>query len=78
MGGRLMLTIGGSEHPAFTDVMFAETFFYDSHAPETTAAILTGLGCQILIDEFMNKPTAGRDKGRSVFVVEKITEVTED
>jgi 2-polyprenyl-3-methyl-5-hydroxy-6-metoxy-1,4-benzoquinol methylase len=78
MGGRLMLTIGGSEHPAFTDVMFGETFFYDSHAPETMAAILTGLDCRILVDEFMNKPTTGRNKGRCVFVVEKVAEVTED
>jgi cyclopropane fatty-acyl-phospholipid synthase-like methyltransferase len=32
--GRFMLTVGGSEHPAFTDEMFGHEFFYDSHAPE--------------------------------------------
>ncbi len=33
-GGRLMLTVGGSDHPAFTDTMFGETFFYDSYPPD--------------------------------------------
>ena len=29
-GGRLMLTIGGSDHSRFTDSMFGVSFFYDS------------------------------------------------
>lgn len=70
-GGRLMLTCGGSEHPAFTDTMFGETFFYDSHTPERTLALLDGLGFKPLIAEFMNEPTSGRDKGRYAVVAQR-------
>ena len=67
-GGRLMLTVGGSEHPAFTDTMFGETFFYDSHSPEMAMSILRKAGFEPLIAEYMNEPTAGRDKGRYAIV----------
>lgn len=63
-GGRLMLTVGGSEHPAFTDTMYGETFFYDSLTPEQTVSVLQGLGALIDHAEFLNPPTTGRDKGR--------------
>lgn len=63
-GGRLMLTVGGSEHPAFTDTMYSESFFYDSHPPDKVLAMLGQLGFTHLISEFMNLPTTGRDKGR--------------
>lgn len=69
-GGRMMLTCGGSEHPAFTDTMFGETFFYDSHTPEQTLALLAGLGFRPLVAEFMNEPTSGRDKGRYAIVAQ--------
>ncbi|OYW18600.1 MAG: hypothetical protein B7Z52_04820, partial [Burkholderiales bacterium 12-64-5] len=32
-GGRLLLTVGGSEQSAFIDSMFGERFFYDSYPP---------------------------------------------
>jgi cyclopropane fatty-acyl-phospholipid synthase-like methyltransferase len=67
-GGRVMLTAGGSAHPAFTDTMFDREFFYDSHAPERVAELLTELGFEILVNEFMNLPTSGRDKGRIAIV----------
>lgn len=73
-GGRIMLTVGGSAHPAFTDEMFGQTFFYDSHTPEQTAQMLRGLGFDILLGEFMNPPdtaTGGRDKGRYAMVAQK-------
>ncbi|MBZ2170712.1 class I SAM-dependent methyltransferase [Nitratidesulfovibrio sp. SRB-5] len=70
-GGRLMLTAGGSAHPAFTDTMFDREFFYDSHPPERVADMLRGLSCHILLHEFMNLPTGGREKGRCAFVVRK-------
>ena len=70
-GGRLMLTAGGSAHPAFTDRMYGQTFFYDSNPPEITARIVQELGCRILLAEFTNLPTAGRDKGRYALVAEK-------
>lgn len=67
-GARLMLTAGGSEHPAFTDTMFGHEFFYDSHSPELLASILRGIGFELVINEFMNQPTSGRDKGRIAIV----------
>lgn len=67
-GGRIMLTVGGSEHPAFTDTMFGETFFYDSHLPSRVLVMLGELGFEPLIAEFMNPPTSGRDKGRYAIV----------
>ncbi len=71
-GGRLMLTVGGSDHhPAFTDTMFGETFFYDSHSPEKVLAMLRDRGFEMLIAEFMNEPTGGRDKGRYAIVARK-------
>lgn len=70
-GGRLMLTFGGSDHPAFTDTMFGETFFYDSHPPETELALLADAGFRPIVSEYMNRPTAGRDKGRYAVVAER-------
>ena len=63
-GGKVMLTVGGSEHPAFTDTMFGETFFYDSHPPEMVLDLLQRSGFKILMSDFINQPTDGRDKGR--------------
>lgn len=67
-GGRLMLTVGGFGHPAFTDTMFGETFFYDSFPPDKVLSMLAELGFKPLIAEFMNEPTSGRDKGRYAIV----------
>ena len=70
-GARLMLTAGGSANPAFTDTMFGHEFFYDSHPPERVREILREIGFELLIDEFMNQPTSGRDKGRIAIVARK-------
>jgi len=67
-GGRLMVTCGGSPHPAFTDTMFGETFFYDSHPPERMLEILARAGFVPIVSEFLNVPVPGGDKGRYVFV----------
>ncbi len=69
-GGRLMLTVGGSAHPAFTDTMFGQEFFYDSHPPEAVSELLGELGLRLIIAEFMNPPTSGRDKGRYAIVAQ--------
>ncbi len=74
LGGRFALTVGGSEHPAFTDTMFGHTFFYDSHSPEAAMALLGGLRFKIILSEFLNPPTTGRDKGRFAIVAEAIEE----
>lgn len=71
VGARLMLTVGGSAHPAFTDTMFGQTFSYDSNTPEESEQILARLGCRIVIGEFMNLPDGGRNKGRYAIVAEK-------
>lgn len=71
LGGRLMITVGGSAHPAFTDQMFGQTFFYDSHPPDTVLSLLADIGFVPLISEFMNPPTDGRDKGRYAIVARK-------
>ncbi|MGB5241123.1 MAG: class I SAM-dependent methyltransferase [Prochlorococcaceae cyanobacterium] len=63
-GSRLILTVGGSDHPPFTDTMFGQTFFYDSHAPTAVINILKSLDATIEHAEFINPPTSGRDKGR--------------
>jgi len=70
-GGRIMLTVGGSAHPAFTDFMFGQEFYYDSNTPEETEQCLLRLGCRLKVAEFMNVPTGGRDKGRYAIVAEK-------
>ena len=63
-GAKLMLTVGGSDHPAFTDTMYGHPFFYDSLTPEQTVSVLENLGTVIEHAEFINPPTQGRDKGR--------------
>jgi cyclopropane fatty-acyl-phospholipid synthase-like methyltransferase len=68
--GRLMLTFGGSDHPAFTDQMFGQTFFYDSHPPERALALLDKQGFVPIISEFTDLPTGGRDKGRYAVVAQ--------
>lgn len=70
-GGRLMTTLGGSAHPPFTDTMYGRTFFYDSHPPEPALALLDAAGFTPVIAEFMNPPTAGRDKGRYAVVARR-------
>lgn len=67
-GGRIMITVGGSAHPPFTDTMFGEPFFYDSDPPERVLATLGRLGFEPLVAEFMNRPTSDRDKGRYAIV----------
>ena len=67
-GGRLMVSFGGSDHPAFTDTMFGETFFYDSHPPATVLDMLAALHFEPMVSEFVNLPTPGRDKGRYAVV----------
>ena len=67
-GGRFMLTVGGSEHPAFTDTMFGREFFYDSHPPEKALELLVARGFLPLLADFIDEPTGGRDKGRYAIV----------
>ncbi len=71
-GARLMLTVGGSAQPPFTDTMFGREFFYDSHPPDTAVALLQALGYRIRRGEFLSRPTGGRDKGRFAVVAEVV------
>lgn len=68
VGGRFALTVGGSEHAAFTDTMFGQQFAYDSHPPEVAMGLLRTAGFDVLHSEFLNLPTTGRDKGRFAIV----------
>lgn len=72
LGHRLALTVGGSEHPAFTDTMFGQTFFYDSHSPEKSVGVLEQVGFKLIHSEFLNQPTSGRDKGRYAIVASAV------
>lgn len=72
INGRLVITVGGSEHPAFTDSMFGRTFFYDSHPPEAAMELLGTLHFAVVHTEFLNLPTGGRDKGRFAIVAEAV------
>lgn len=67
-GGRVALTVGGSDHPPFTDTMFAREFFYDSHPPQVVLELLRELGLEVTHREFLDLPTPGRDKGRFAIV----------
>ncbi len=69
--GRLMLTAGGSANPPFTDTMFGHEFFYDSHSPELLGSVMREIGYELLIEEFMDVPTSGRDKGRIAIVAQR-------
>ncbi|PWT72068.1 MAG: class I SAM-dependent methyltransferase [Proteobacteria bacterium] len=72
LGCRFALTVGGSEHPPFTDTMFGERFFYDSHAPDTAIALLDEAGFEVTHSEFLNPPTTGRDKGRFAIIASAV------
>jgi cyclopropane fatty-acyl-phospholipid synthase-like methyltransferase len=68
VGGRVALTLGGSDHPAFVDEMFGHSFFYDSFPPEQFAALMQTTGYRIVHQSFLNFPDGGRDKGRVALV----------
>ncbi|HEX5579942.1 MAG TPA: class I SAM-dependent methyltransferase [Gemmatimonadaceae bacterium] len=70
-GGRLVLTVGGSAHPPFTDTMFDERFFYDSFPPDEVLAMTDRIGFELVTGEFLDLPGPGRDKGRYVIVARR-------
>lgn len=73
LGGRIMLTVGGSAPPACTDFMYGEAFYYDSNTPQETELFIHHLGCRLVIAEYMNLPDGGQDKGRHAIVAEKFS-----
>jgi cyclopropane fatty-acyl-phospholipid synthase-like methyltransferase len=75
IGGRFALTAGGSDHPAFIDSMLDHRFFYDSHPPSVTMALLERTGFRIEHHEYLNYPDGGRDRGR-IAVVAAAAETT--
>jgi cyclopropane fatty-acyl-phospholipid synthase-like methyltransferase len=68
VGARFALTVGGSDHAPFTDTMLGQQFFYDSHPPDEALSVLRSERLEVLHSEFLNLPTAGRDKGRFAIV----------
>lgn len=67
-GGPFALTLGGSEHPAFTDSMFGHRFFYDSFPPDQAVQLLETAGFRVVHEQYLNLPDGARDKGRVAFV----------
>jgi len=63
-GGRLLVTFGGSAHPAFVDSMFHVPFFYDSFPPDVFLAMARSIGFSVVIADFLDRPDGHRDKGR--------------
>jgi hypothetical protein len=53
--------------------MYGETFFYDSHPPERVLSMLHRLGFELIVSEFMNMPTTGRDKDRYAIVARMLS-----
>jgi hypothetical protein len=51
--------------------MFGQEFYYDSNSPEETEQFLRQLGCSLIVNEYVNLPDGGRDKGRYAIVAEK-------
>jgi len=43
----------------------------DSHPPDQVLAMLAETGFAVVIAEYLNEPTAGRDKGRYAIVAER-------
>lgn len=70
-GARLILTSGGSANDPFTDLMFEREFFYDSLPPERLLSLMTDIGYELRLVEYLDLPTGGRDKGRLGVVAEK-------
>lgn len=66
--GRFALTVGGSAHPAFTDTMFGQPFFYDSFPPDQVVAMLEAAGFRVVHSLVLNHPDGARDKGRVALV----------
>lgn len=66
--GRFALTVGGSAHPAFTDTMFGQPFFYDSFPPAQVVAMLEAAGFRVVHSLVLNHPDGARDKGRVALV----------
>jgi hypothetical protein len=71
IGGRFMLSTGGSAHPPFTDTRFGHPFFYDSDPPATALEMVAAAGFRILVGEFTSLPTSGPDKGKFAIVAER-------
>ncbi len=63
-GGHLLVTSGGSDHPAFTDMMFGREFFYDAHPPREFCQLCESVGFEVIKLEVLDEPDGGQNKGR--------------
>lgn len=46
-GGRLLISLGGSDEADFTSEMYGRTFYYSGHDPSTALALLSAAGFRI-------------------------------
>jgi cyclopropane fatty-acyl-phospholipid synthase-like methyltransferase len=58
-GGRLLLSVGGSDAGSFTSEMFGHTFFYSGHAPEVARGLLEAEGFEIEVWEVDDPSSRG-------------------
>lgn len=56
VGGRLLLSVGGTGDEGFTSEMYGYTFFYSGHEPEVTRQLLENEGFEIEVWE-VDDPT---------------------
>lgn len=59
LGGRLLLSVGGSESAGFTSEMFGQTFFYSGYAPDVTRQLLEAEGFTLELWEFDDPSSRG-------------------
>ncbi len=51
--------------------MLGQEFFYDSYPPEPLCSMMRAIGYELLIEELMDVPSSGRDKGRLAIVAQR-------
>ena len=66
-----MFSSGGSANPPFTDMMWGQEFFYDSHAPDELTKIVEEVGFRTVLFDVAEPPDGGRNKGKLAMIVEK-------
>jgi cyclopropane fatty-acyl-phospholipid synthase-like methyltransferase len=68
VGGRFLLSVGGSGDDGFTSEMYGHTFFYSGHEPEVTRQLLEAEGFEIEVWE-VDDPS---ERGHIAVIARKI------
>ncbi|MDX2130405.1 MAG: class I SAM-dependent methyltransferase [Chloroherpetonaceae bacterium] len=72
-GGIVLITSGGSKEDLepFTDEMFGEIFYYDSHPIPSFIELVQSIGFEPIVQALLNKPDGEKDKGRVGLILKK-------